>query len=225
MLDAPPDRSRSLEFIRLPGLTRYADALQVQLDRRCAVEEKRAGNAVFVLEHAPVITLGRKANPANMLLAEAEFAARGIDVHATDRGGDVTYHGPGQMVAYPILDLMAWQPSIRGYLRTLEGVIIRLLACYGLKGEREEGFTGVWVGGAKVAAIGVGIHNWTTFHGLALNVCPNMAHFGYIIPCGLQKPVTSLAQLLPDCPPMATVMGDFERVFTEVFREMDPESL
>jgi len=210
------EKDRSLEFIRLPGLTRYADGLRTQMERREAVEEKRAGNTVFVLEHAPVITLGRKANRSNLLLAESEFAARGIDVHATDRGGDVTYHGPGQMVAYPILDLTAWRPSIRGYLRTLEEVIIRLLTGYGLQGERQEGFTGVWVGGAKVAAIGVGIHNWTTFHGLALNVCPDMAHFGYIIPCGLQKPVTSLVHLLPECPSMETVMGDFERAFRAV---------
>ena len=111
-----------------------------------------------------------------------------------DRGGDVTYHGPGQLVAYPILDLKRRGLSIRQYLRMLEGVIVDFLARYGVRGERVEGFTGVWVDGAKVAAIGIGVHNWVSFHGVAINIDPNMEHFRLIVPCGIpDKPVTFCA--------------------------------
>jgi lipoyl(octanoyl) transferase len=135
-----------------------------------------------------------------------------------DRGGDVTYHGPGQLVAYPILDLKHWNPSVGWYLRALEQVVIDLVGEYGLVGERLEGFTGVWVGGAKVAAIGVGVHQWVTLHGLALNVNPDMRHWACIIPCGIaDKPVISLAELLGSAPPMPEVMDRFEGHFRRVF--------
>jgi lipoyl(octanoyl) transferase len=211
---------RGIETVRLPGLTRYADALRIQRERRDAVEAGRLGNALFLLEHAPVITLGRKAHEEHLLHSREELAARGIDVCETDRGGDVTYHGPGQLVAYPVINLTLWTPSIRWYLRALEEILIHQLARYGLKGERMEGFTGVWVDGAKVAAIGVGVHNWVTFHGIALNVDPDMSHFGLIVPCGIaDKPVTSLKRLLGQPPPMAQVADDFEREFRNYFTE------
>ena len=203
---------RGIETMRLPCLTRYADALQIQRERRDAIEAGRLGNALFLLEHAPVITLGRKAHEEHLLHSREELAAMGVDVCETDRGGDVTYHGPGQLVAYPVINLTLWTPSIRWYLRALEEILIRQLARYGLKGERMAGFTGVWIDGAKVAAIGVGVHNWVTFHGIALNVDPDMSHFGLIIPCGIaDKPVTSLKRLLGQPPPMAQVTDDFER--------------
>lgn len=225
--------NESLEVIRLPGPLPYVEALRLQHERRDAVERGEAREALYLLEHAPVITLGRKWHPDNLLRARDEYAAMGIDVCETDRGGDVTYHGPGQLVAYPILKLDAspWvgsccrasvpnrKPSIQWYLRSLEEVLIRLLARYGLHAERCEGLTGVWVGGAKIAAIGVRIHNWTTSHGIALNVHPDMAHFKLIIPCGItDKPVTSLYALLgKGTPTMTTVMDDFEREFKQVF--------
>lgn len=213
-----PSTPSFIEAIRLPGLIRYADALAAQDARRAAVERGEACNALFLLEHAPVITLGRRAHEENLLKSREEFAAMGIDVVEAARGGDVTYHGPGQMVAYPILNLTLWRPAIRWYLRALEEVVIRQLAGYGLAAERVDGFTGVWVGGEKVAAIGVGVHNWVTFHGVALNVAPNMQHFGLIVPCGISdKPVTSLGGLLGEAPPMVRVMDDFERAFRAYF--------
>ncbi|HOS01471.1 MAG TPA: lipoyl(octanoyl) transferase LipB, partial [Candidatus Hydrogenedentes bacterium] len=144
----------AIETIHLPGQVRYADAYAAMTERRAAVEAGQAANALFLLEHAPVITLGRNAHASNLLLSEEEYAARGIEVHIADRGGDVTYHGPGQLVAYPVLQLNEWRLSIRGYLRALEEVMIRLLAAYELPGERVDRLTGVWVRGAKVAAIG-----------------------------------------------------------------------
>ena len=212
-------------------MARYADALQAQYARRDAVERGEAAAALFLLEHAPVVTLGRKAREENLLKTRDEFAAMGIDVVDVDRGGDVTYHGPGQMVAYPILNLNLWRPAIRWYLRSLEEVLIRQLAGYGLEAGRVENYTGVWVGGAKVTAIGVGVHNWVTFHGIALNVQPDMTHFGLIVPCGItdKRPVTSLTKLLGRAPSMQQVMTDFERAFraffeTEAWREQEISS-
>ena len=224
-----------LEFIRLPGFVPYSEALRIQHARRDAVERGEAPEAVYLLEHSPVITLGRKWRPENLLRSRADYAEMGIDVCETDRGGDVTYHGPGQMVAYPILKLDAVgsgpvgsrsratvprrKPSIPWYLRALEEVLIRQLALYGLRAGRCKNLTGVWVGDAKIAAIGVRIHNWTTSHGIALNVYPNMAHFRLIIPCGIaDKPVTSLHALLKkDTPSMTTTMDDFEHEFKNLF--------
>ena len=222
--------SDHIEVVRLPGLIPYDEGLRIQQARRDAVERGVAPEAVFLLEHAPVITLGRKWRPENLLRTRGEYAEMGIDVCETDRGGDVTYHGPGQMVAYPILNLNAVgsrscatvpnrKPSIQWYLRALEEVLIRQLACYGLQATRCEGLTGVWVGDAKIAAIGVRIHNWTTSHGVALNVNPDMAHFRLIIPCGIaDKPVASLEALLgKDTPSMTAVMDDFEHEFKNLF--------
>lgn len=212
---APP-----IEVIRLPGRVAYPDGLRLQHERQKAVEDGRKGDALFLLEHAPVMTLGRKAHETNLLRPRAELEAMGIAVCETDRGGDVTYHGPGQLVAYPILDLNRWKPAIRGYLRTLEGALIRQLGRYGLEAGRLPGYTGVWVEGAKVAAIGVGIHNWVTCHGVALNVSPDMDHFGLIIPCGIvDKPVTSLARLMHEPPTMSQAMDDFQEEFLRGLQE------
>ena len=212
--------SRAIEIIRFPGLVSYSHAFALQRGRQSAVEEGRRGNALFLLEHEPVVTLGRNTRPENLLSSPEEFGKAGIALYEASRGGDVTYHGPGQLVGYPILNLTFWKPSIRWYLRTLEQVLIETLAVYDLHGERCEGFTGVWVEGAKVAAIGVGIHNWVTCHGVALNVDPDMSHFARIIPCGLaDKPITSLAALLGTPPPMVEVMDAFAGCFEGVFGE------
>lgn len=210
--------NRDIETIRLEGLTPYAQALRLQHERRAEVEAGRAGNALFLLEHAPVITVGRNGHRENILRTQSELDHLGVTVCDTDRGGDVTYHGPGQLVAYPIIHLAAWDLNIRPYLRALEDVLIAQLQSYGLQGGRLEGFTGVWVGGAKVAAIGVGVHNAVTCHGISLNVNPDMTHFGLIIPCGItDKPVTSLKALLGEAPPMQQVMDTFEHSFLSRF--------
>ena len=205
---------REIESLRFAQPVSYEDAFTAQIKRRTAIQEGHACNTLFLLEHTPVITLGRDADTAHLLRDEAEIEALGIDVCPADRGGDVTYHGPGQLVAYPVLRLGDWKRSINWYLRALEEVLIRVLAEYGLEGERVENLTGVWVEGAKVAAIGVGIHKWVTYHGIALNVNPDPGHWGLIVPCGIaDRSITSLKQLLGTAPPMAEVTDRFERCF------------
>lgn len=208
---------RGIETIWL-GRISYEAAYQRQLERRAAVEAGEARNALFLLEHEAVMTLGRNAHREHLLKPVVALEQEGIAVVEADRGGDVTYHGPGQLVAYPILNLKEWRESIKWYLRTLEEVLIRQLGDYGLAAYRKEGLTGVWVDDAKVAAIGVGIHKWVTFHGIALNVDPDMAHFSYIVPCGIgDKPVASLTMLLEDPPSAAEAGADFERHFRSIF--------
>jgi lipoyl(octanoyl) transferase len=130
------------------------------------------------------------------LLAPEEVLERaGVAFHHTDRGGDITYHGPGQIVGYPILDLREWKRDVVAYVRAIEQVMIDALSDFGLAGERVPGMTGVWVDGAKIAAIGVHISQWVTSHGFALNVTTELSYFQYIVPCGLVKPVTSMAAL------------------------------
>ena len=195
--------------------------LERQHQCRQAVADGKAPNTVFLLEHTPVITMGRNAHDENLLFSKAALTEKGVAVHETDRGGDVTYHGPGQLVAYPILNLEQCRCSVGWYLRTLEDVVIQLLASYDLKGERVEGLTGVWVDGAKVAAIGIGVNHWVTFHGTAINVDPDMTHFQLIVPCGItDKPVTSLKALLGGtAPPMDEVRHRFQDAFVETFHK------
>jgi len=210
--------SRAIEVIRYPHHLAYCEAHEYQLQRRDAVEAGRLGNALMLLEHPPVFTLGRKAHREHILQSDEQLHKLGIAVVDVDRGGDVTYHGPGQLVAYPILDLSHWKQSIGWYLRSLEQVLINTLSRYGLEGRRVEGYTGVWVNGAKVAAIGVGLHNWVTYHGIALNVDPNMEHWTLIVPCGIpDKPVTSLKALLGEAPPISEVSRVFEMAFLQYF--------
>ena len=147
---------------------------------------------LLFVEHPHVITLGRNANRQNVLVSESELERLGIELCPTDRGGDVTYHGPGQLVVYPILDLRNWKRDVVAYVRALEQVIIESVAGLGVQAEPLAGCTGVWVGEAKLAAIGVHISRWVTSHGVALNVSPEMEYFNCIVPCGIQKPVTSL---------------------------------
>ena len=209
---------KNVETIRLSGLTPYAPMLERQHARRAAVARGDAPNTLFLLEHAPVITLGRRADAAHVLHSAAALRARGIELLETDRGGDVTYHGPGQLVAYPILRLHEWTPSVGWYLRALEDALIDVLAHFGLAGARVAGYTGVWVDGAKVAAIGIGVRDWVTFHGIALNVAPDFEHFGLIVPCGIaDKPVTSLGRLLGEAPPLEEASSAFEAAFRARF--------
>ncbi len=203
-----------LETIRLGQGVSYAAALALQRARRAAVEIGEAREALFLLEHAPVITLGRSAHASNVIVSREKLGDLGVTLAETDRGGDVTYHGPGQLVAYPIVHLARRGLSITRYLRLLEEAVIGTLAEFGVRGERLQGYTGVWVKGAKVAAIGVAVHHNVSFHGAAINVCPDMAHWQLIVPCGIaDKPVTSLQQLLPDAPSVDTVADSFARTF------------
>jgi lipoate-protein ligase B len=211
-------QQQQIEVIRYAEPVSYRDAFRAQVERRDAVIDGRLPEAVFLLQHTPVITLGREANDKNLLCAPDELRKLGIDVEQADRGGDVTYHGPGQLVAYPVLDLKRRALGIRQYLRVLEDTVIDTLAEYGLKGERIYGLTGVWVAGAKVAAIGVGARRWVTYHGAAINIDPDMTNFARIIPCGIvDKPVTSLRQLLGEAPACDDVSARLERHLLDRF--------
>lgn len=188
---------RELEIRRL-GLVAYAEGLALQ---QRLVEERKAGripDQLLLLQHAPVITLGVKArNDRSHLLATADtLAAEGIELFETGRGGDITYHGPGQLVGYPILDLKPDRCDVHRYVRDLEEVMIRAAASFGVNATRVPGLTGAWVGDDKLAAIGVRIARWITSHGFAFNVGTDLQHFSLIVPCGLAgKGVTSLNKL------------------------------
>lgn len=152
-------------------------------------------DVLILLEHPPVYTLGQGSSP-DFLKFDPNHSQ--FEVHRTERGGEVTYHCPGQLVGYPILNLQRHQQDLHWYLRQLEEVLIRVLAVYGLEGSRIPSFTGVWLEGRKVAAIGIKVSRWITMHGFALNVCPDMTGFERIVPCGIiDKPVGSLAQWIP----------------------------
>jgi lipoate-protein ligase B len=168
------------------------------LHQRALVDSRKKGeipDQLLFVEHPHVITMGRNGHAENMLAGEELLSRAGIEFQQTDRGGDVTYHGPGQIVAYPILDLREWKRDVVAYVRGIEQVIIDALAQFGIEAGRMAGATGVWTGGAKVAAIGVHISRWVTSHGFALNVDTDLSYFQYIVPCGLTKPVTSMRQL------------------------------
>lgn len=173
---------------------------------------------LYLVEHPPVITVGRSGDRENILATGEQLRSEGIEVIEIDRGGDVTYHGPGQLVAYPILNLNMHRQDIGWYLRALEEVVLGTLLDLDIRGRRIEGYTGVWVGDSKVAAIGVGVRKWVTFHGLALNIDPDLDRFALITPCGIQdRSVTSIETLLGRDVKRDEVVEPFLRRFGEVF--------
>ena len=179
------------------GRVPYAEALRLQDERVAARRAGTAPDTLLLLEHPPVITLGRSADRANVLDGVEALARRGIEVHECGRGGDVTYHGPGQLVGYPIVQLAPERRDVHRYLRDLEQGLIDAVAELGVEAHRAPGLTGVWVGSEKLAAIGVRLSTgWITSHGFALNVAPDLSGFAAIVPCGLRgRGVTSLARL------------------------------
>jgi lipoyl(octanoyl) transferase len=185
--------------VRRLGRVTYADALALQ---RALVEERKAGaidDQLLFVEHPHVLTLGVRGDGgrSHILASPERLASRGVDVHETGRGGDITYHGPGQIVGYPILDLKPDRQDVHRYVRDLEEVLIRTAADYGIDATRVEGLTGVWVGREKLAAIGVRIARWVTSHGFAFNVTTDLNYFALIVPCGIvDRGVTSLERLL-----------------------------
>lgn len=195
----------------------YAEAFERQreeLERVVAARDgtQTSAGVVLTVEHPAVITVSRRASAGSHVLATPEVLARlGVEVCETDRGGDVTYHGPGQLVVYPILDLSLLNVGIHDYMRMLEQAIIDTCGAFGVVAERDPTATGVWVRNAsgelaKIAALGVRVRKWVSMHGLAINITTDMSHFGLIVPCGLTRPVTSLSQLLGErCPSWAVV--------------------
>ena len=210
------------------GRVEYDRALAWQHARSRALAAGDEGEALALLEHPPVYTLGARGNRTNLLATPDALVARGASVVPTDRGGDITFHGPGQLVAYPILDVRGRGLGAATYVRRLETVIIDTLTAFGIDAERVEGRPGVWVEGAKIAAIGVRISRGISRHGLALNVSTDLEWFGQIVPCGIpDAEVTSMGLLLGSPPPMRDVedamTAAFERAFAMRLVE-DPDT-
>jgi lipoyl(octanoyl) transferase len=206
------------------GRVEYARATSLQ--ETCVRRLKEGGEErLLLLEHPPVITLGRNARPGDVLCDEEGLMARGVSVASTNRGGQVTYHGPGQLVGYPILDLSPDRRDVARYLRDLEEVLIRTLARLGVDAARIEGLTGVWAGEEKIASIGVHLSRWITTHGFALNVNTDLTHFSLIVPCGLSaRRVTSLERLLGHSVSLQDVAALLVPEFAAVFgRQMVPQ--
>ena len=207
------------------GTVPYEEALELQ---RALARERISGaipeDMLLLMEHPPVVTLGRATKAAN-LISSAEFlASRGVDLFEVERGGDVTFHGPGQLVGYPIIDLKRHKLDLHWYLRQVEEALIQTLAAYSIPAERNVGFTGVWTQGRKIASIGVHARDWVTWHGFALNVTTDLSYFDLIVPCGIdgvtmtsiEKEIDRLDSQLPQ----ATVEAASEiaaRVFGELF--------
>lgn len=181
--------------VRELGRIDYGQALELQQQLASQRKEGVVGDHLLLLEHPHVITLGRNGHMENLLASDEILGRAGISFYPTDRGGDVTYHGPGQLVGYPILDLRDWKRDVGAYVRAVEQSLIDTLAEFAIEAGRIPKLTGVWVGNRKIAAIGVHLSRWVTSHGFALNVNTDLSYFQYIVPCGLAKPVTSMAQL------------------------------
>ncbi len=205
------------------GQVRYAEALAIQKD---LVERRKHGvipDQLLFVEHPHVITQGRNGRAENLLASEDALRSAGIEFYATNRGGDITYHGPGQIVGYPILDLREWKRDVVAYVRAIEQAIIDALAEFSIGAGPVPGCTGVWVDGKKVAAIGVHISRWVTYHGFALNHTTDLRYFQYIVPCGLTKPVTSMQDLGSDSS-REQVLAALSRSFARQF-ERQPVGL
>lgn len=223
-LAPPPDRrpARVCEWEDL-GRLDYDRAWETQRAWVARVKSGADRDRLLFVEHPHTITLGRNARSENLLATPERLAEEGFAVRECDRGGDVTYHGPGQLVGYPILNLAEWKRDVAAYMRALEEVLIRTLADFGLSAEREPGATGAWVGDAKVAAMGIHISRWVSSHGFALNLTTDLSRFERIIPCGLTRPVASVERLLGQAPSRDEAIGAIVRRFGEVFgREMQP---
>lgn len=206
------------------GQMEYGAAFDLQKRAVQEVMADRATGRVYLLEHPPVYTIGRAGGEHHVLVDETQLKELGISLFEADRGGDVTYHGPGQLVGYPILPLSRWGNDVRQYIRMLEEVVTRFLREYGIESGRIEGLSGVWVGDEKICAIGVKAtrdregKTFVTSHGFALNVQPDLSHFSHIIPCGIaDKGVTSVQKLLGCEIPMDEVKRGWARSFEEVF--------
>ncbi len=185
-----------MEVIDL-GQCEYNYAMKLQNHYVTLRQQGKVQDLLLMVEHPPVITMGASAEKKNILLSNENLSRKGISVIETDRGGDVTYHGPGQQIAYPIIDLSLYGYDVLKYIRLLEEILIKVLSEFGLEAHRMNNYTGVWVGKSKIAAIGIAVKKMITMHGIALNVNPNMKHFSYIIPCGISDcPVTSMTEIL-----------------------------
>jgi lipoyl(octanoyl) transferase len=199
------------------GLSHYVETWELQRTLFQLRSQNQISDILLLTEHNHVYTIGKSGNDGHLLASEAELQQRGVELYHIDRGGDITYHGPGQLVAYPILDLQNFYLDVHRYLRDLEEVIILTLKEYGIAGERDPQYTGVWVGEKKLAAIGVKVSRWITMHGVAINVNSDLTYFNRIIPCGIaDREVTSAEAVLS----RRIDMNEFSRMFVGAFEKV-----
>ena len=201
------------------GYAKYKEIWVLQKNLVEKIIQGKITDTLILVEHPSVITLGKKAKKEEILVSEDFLFQHKIEYFYVDRGGKVTFHGPGQLVAYPIINLSLDGKDIHRYLRNLEEVIIRVLKKLGIEGERVKGYTGVWAKGGKVASIGIGVRRWVTYHGLALNVNTDLSYFSLISPCGIESSkITSLSQILHSPLDMKEIKSLFLKYFCEVFK-------
>lgn len=222
-----------IKFICLPDGQAYTEVLNIQTaEFESRVNAKKIGeevtdDTIFLVQHNPVLTLGKHGNISNLLFPFETLRKRGLELVEINRGGDITYHGPGQLTVYPILDLNRYRLGVKDYVNLLEQVVIDTIAEFGLKGDRIEGKTGVWLGKGtaderKISAIGIKCSRFITMHGLSLNVGEDLSGFGYINPCGLSKSVTSISKELGRVVSVDDVKPLIERMFTRLLRPRIP---
>ena len=201
------------------GTEAYGPAYDLQLRLHALRVAGAIPDVVVALEHQACITFGRAADRANIVAGEEQLRAAGVTVHPTARGGDVTYHGPGQLILYPIVDLNGYGKDVHAHARRLEQVLIDTLATFGVQAARKKEYPGVWTEAGKIGAIGIRVSRWVTLHGVSLNVSPDMSHFSLIVPCGIKEHgVVSLSQMLGRPVDVATVKQRARTSFEEVFR-------
>ena len=206
------------------GRVHYEDASRLQVEAREALRRGEGGESLFLLEHPPLFTLGRNADPSDLVWSRDEREMHGVGLFDSDRGGQVTYHGPGQLVGYPVLNLDPDRRDLRRYVKDLERSLVLTLADFGIAAEAgEKERIGVWCGDRKIASLGVHLSRWITTHGFALNVDPDLAHFAGIVACGLPGvEMTSMARETGSAPPLEEVARRYRIRFAEVFdREME----
>ena len=192
-MSKPPDEI----FIEWRGRERFQVTWDRQLELHQLRREGKIGDRLVLVEHEPVITLGKRGDSANLVVSKAELMHRGVDFHAIERGGDITYHGPGQLVCYLVVDLRQRELSVRGFISLIEQSVIKTLGHYSIEAKTIPRLTGVWVGQTKLAAIGIAIKGGVSFHGLALNITTDLAYYDMIVPCGIKaKQVGSISSLL-----------------------------
>jgi lipoate-protein ligase B len=200
------------------GVDEYVHTYKLQVELHDLREAGRVPDTVLVVEHTPSITIGRAGHRESIIASDTELQRAGVAVYQTDRGGDVTYHGPGQVVLYPIMDLRPYGKDVHAHARRLEQVLIDALASLGVEAGRRAEYPGVWTASGKIGAIGLRVSRWVTLHGISLNVAPNMAHFSLIVPCGIRdEGVTSLTEVLGRTVETAAIKARLKAAFEEVF--------
>jgi len=201
------------------GVVDYSYAYEFQKQTLDKIRYSGDLNTLILCQHPHIFTQGRSSKNKNILISRRQIQQLGIDFHGIDRGGDITYHGPGQLVIYPVFDLSRFKKDLKYFLTSLEEVIIRFLKLYNIEAGRKAGFTGVWVGDKKIGSIGIGVRKWTTYHGLAININPDLKYFSFIRPCGLDIEMTSVSKILNK---EIEIDDEIKQNISDLFKEVFP---